>query len=381
MDEANERTILEAIRKWDKLAIQRLIRDGRLTPDMRLTDPRKKWEMPPIGHIIESMGYGAHEPLNVMYAMHKNIWDPWVPYVIKRTHGGRIQTTAFSHLLEHHVERSEKESALFNALQFFEQTKNASAGFNVPFVFEEWDADDVPIHSKWSALSGQSLCAVILQQIERPLELFCRVLDAGGRFHAGDPPGLFVVAIFKDYLRDPTVYGADHEIIGRRVHSWIRAIEDRRDQIPSEVVCAIEPRSQRNLLHWMAAISAWPSLGKCLDWLEVLHEYGVSVFTPDGDGHTAVELAASNRHVKDNCLIAILRPTEERERRLHEMIATKYQVMNGLGFPREISERVLPYGDAWLQREKDTAKWFYRRRAPHVSAHTSWDCMSKWHPF
>jgi hypothetical protein len=372
---------LTAIRRWDKDAMYRMIRSNSLTPDIRLSDPRKKREMPPIGHIIEYMVYGAHEPLRAMYAMHKDTWDPWVPYVIERFDGSRIKINALSHLIECHVERREIETPLYDALRFFEQTENANTGFNMPFVFEEWDANNVPIHSKWSALAGQSLCAVILQQMERPMGFLYHVLDAGGRFHVGDPPGLFVLATFRDYFRDHLAYRVLIDTMRDRLGALMADLKNYKDQIPSEVICAIEPRTQRNLFHWMAAISPWPSLGQSLEWLDVLHKFGFSVFTRDGDGRTAMELAANNPYVKNNCLTIALREMEKKERELYAMFATKHQVMHGLGLPREVSERVQPYPKTWRKREEDTADWFYNRRPPHVSAHTSWDFMSKWHPF
>jgi hypothetical protein len=166
-----------------------------------------------------------------------------------------------------------------------------------------------------------------------------------------------------------------------RVNYLIDCLKEYADQIDQEMVCSIEPRSQRNLLHWMVAISPWVSLAQSRKRLNVLHDYGLSVFTRDGDGRTVMELAASNRHVKDNCLIEALREMEKKERELYAMIATKQQVLHGLGLPREISERVQPYPPTWRKREEDTADWFYRRRPPHGSTHTSWDFMSRWHPF
>lgn len=350
----DERAILATIKKWDKPAMRRLILDEILTPEMRLTDPRNGWRMPPIGHLIENIGCGAHEVFDVLF--HSASWDPWAEYEIERVdEGERVWTTPVGHLIEFYVERRRMKASvvLFDALFFFKGLADARIGFNLPFRFRHVDEMGIPVESIWSELLGQSLCAVMLQRLPEPIEFVRHVLIAGGRFHASDPPGIFVLATFQNDMPFRQMRG--------RVDSIIDLLKDHRAHIEDEIVYAMEPISQKNFLHWMAAVSPWGSLKQSLKWLNVLHEYGLSVFTRDGYGHSAIELAASNPNVRDNRLIEALREMEKKERELYAMIATKHQVMHGLGLPREISERVQPYPKTWRGREADTADWFYNR--------------------
>jgi hypothetical protein len=350
----DERAILATIKKWDKPAMRRLILDEILTPEMRLTDPRNGWRMPPIGHLIENIGCGAHEVFDVLF--HSASWDPWAEYEIERVdEGERVWTTPVGHLIEFYVERRRMKASvvLFDALFFFKGLADARIGFNLPFRFRHVDEMGIPVESIWSELLGQSLCAVMLQRLPEPIEFVRHVLIAGGRFHASDPPGIFVLATFQNDMPFRQMRG--------RVDSIIDLLNDHRAHIEDEIVYAMEPISQRNFLHWMVAVSPWGSLKQSLKWLNVLHEYGLSVFTPAGDGRTVMELAASNPNVRDNRLIEALREMEKKERELYAMFATKHQVMHGLGLPREISERVQPYPKTWREREADTADWFYNR--------------------
>ncbi len=135
----------------------------------------------------------------------------------------------------------------------------------------------------------------------------------------------------------------------------------------------MEPSSQRNFLHWMVAATSWVSLEQSRRRLNVLHEYGISVFTRDGYGRTVMELAASNhwQYVRDNCLMKALREMEEKERELYAMIATKQQVLQGKGVPPEIAARVRPYPSTWDKREAYAADWQAKRRLGRLTLQPS----------
>jgi hypothetical protein len=367
MNEDHERNLMDIIRRWDTDAIVRKIQDGTLRPEMRLTDRIDQWRMPFVGHIIEK---NDHHTRDIWFAIQTRYpdWDPWATYEIEHLDDGvRIRTNILSHLLEVYVERNDTESddILFDNLIYFQNRSDARLGFNTPFRFEQWDTTrgNVAIRSKWSELSGQSLCAVIAQRIEEqePLEYIGRILDAGGRFHANDPPGLLVLSTFRNVFHVSLLYFEWYNHMGVRADVLIDNLKERRHQITDEVVCAIEPITGRNLLHWMVAVCSWKSLEQSRQRLETLHAYGVSVFTRTRDGHTVMELAAYNQDVKDNCLSVVFCEMEEKERNMYAMIATKQQVLHGRGVPPEIAARVRPYPPTWDKREAYAADWQARR--------------------
>ena len=367
MSDTNDERIISAIQNWDKKAIRQLTHARILRPDMRLTNPRSGWRMPPIGHLIENIGYGANAPLAVL---REAGWKPWAKYEIETDEGVRVRTTPVSHLIEFYVERRGRkaDTVLFDALYFFMGLEDAPVGFNIPFLFAHVDE---PIESKWSELSGQSLCAVMAQMLPQPIEFIGHVLGAGGRFHAGDPPGIFVLAAFQDELQ----YG---EMRRNRADRIMDLLKDHRDHIEDEVVCAIEPITQRNLLHWMVAVCRWHNPIKSQRWITVLHDYGLKTSTRTGDGRTVMELAESNPYVRGSCLFDALRDMQAKESELYARIAATQQAMRGRGLAPDTVALIRPFGSAWRPREEATANWFDRRRA---TTSASWDLMSDWHPF
>jgi hypothetical protein len=368
MDEAHARIIMDAIRRWNVPTLKRYIRDGTLTPEMRLTDTITGWRMPLIGHLIENMGYGAHAVFEVLPRAN---WDPWAQYEIETPGGGRVRTTLLCHIIEFYVERRRGKSAMIlsEALLFFYGEDGAPMALNIPFRLDRVNSMGQPILSKWSALSGQSLCAVMTQALPEPIEFLRTVLNAGARFHAGDPPGLFVLATFGD---------TPFEQAKGQVTSLMDFLRDHKDHINHEMVRAIEPISGRNLFHWMVAATPWDFHARSLIWINTLHAYGFKTYTRTRDGHTVMELARS-KSSENPLLIDALRTMQEMERNVRVMIATKNQAMRTMGFPLEIAERVRSYGPAWDDYEARGASWEYRR--PRASTHTAWDFMSDWHPF
>jgi hypothetical protein len=359
---------MQAIKTWNKRAIVNLTRDGTLRPDMRLTDPITGWRMPPIGHMIENIGYEA----DVLFeAMHNVGWDHLATYEIERPQNGRVRTTPLSHLVEFYVARRGRKAStvLFDALKFYMYRQDSPTTLNIPFSFEHVNGLGVPIQSKWSEMSGQSLCAVFTQTLPEPIEFIAHILGSGGRFHAGDPPGLFVLATRKRVALEAASRPREErlEYIEETVQFLIRTLRDNRDYIGDDVVCSIEPRSQQNLLHWMVANCPWNTLRRSQQWLTVLHEYGLSVFKPAGDGRTAMELAASNQDVTDNCLMEALLEMKEKERNVYAMIATTQQAMRGMGLSKDTIAHIHAFKESQRKREAATAEWYDRRlsRAPH----------------
>jgi hypothetical protein len=368
MDEAHARFIMDAIRRWHVPTLYGYIRDGTMTPEMRLTDIRTGWRMPLIGHLIENIDYGVHI---VFWFLLRANWDPWAQYEIETPGGERVRTTPLCHLIEFYVERGrgELDVILSEALPFFYAEDDAAIKLNIPFRLERVNSVGQPISSRWSALSGQSLCAVMTQTLPDPIAFLRRVLYAGARFHAGDSPGLFVLATFGD---------TPFEQAKIKVHLLMDFLRDHKDHINHEVVRTIEPISGRNLFHWMVAATPWKFPRQCRKWINTLHAYGFKTYTRAGDGHTVMELARSKSR-ENPLLIDALREMQEMERNVRVMIATKNQAMQTMGLSRELAERVRSYGPAWDDYEARGAAWEYRR--PRASTHTAWDFMSDWHPF